>query len=375
MRCRWIGIVGLLLCSLAWGDDAGPWRRHVIDNGSKGADGVRLGDINGDGKLDLVCGWEEGGEIRVCLHPGAAKVREKWPAVTVGKVASPEDAVFVDVDGDGNVDVVSSCEGRTRGVFLHFAPGLDKLLEAAAWTTARLPAPEGKQWMFCLPMQMDGKGGIDLVVGGKNAGAEIGWFESPADPRRVENWKWHRLREAGWVMSLVAEDMDGDGDQDILFSDRKGKRSGVYWLENPTWREHLIGAEGKEAMFLSKVGEDVVCAARPHELIYFRGKEKKPESIAMPEGSGSAKGVAIGDIDRDGKQDLVFTCENAKGKFGVMWMSREGEGWKAHDIGGKAGEKFDQPHLLDLDGDGDLDLITTEEQELNAVIWYENPGK
>jgi hypothetical protein len=29
--------------------------------------------------------------------------------------------------------------------------------------------------------------------------------------------------------------------------------------------------------------------------------------------------------------------------------------------------------MLDLDADGDLDLLTTEEIDLDAVIWYENP--
>ena len=98
------------------------WERHVIDNSSRGADGVRAADVNGDGYLDLTTGWEEGGVIRVTMNPGPARVKGKWPAVTVGEVASPEDAVFVDLDGDGRVDVVSSCEGRHRSVCVHWAP-------------------------------------------------------------------------------------------------------------------------------------------------------------------------------------------------------------------------------------------------------------
>lgn len=30
--------------------------------------------------------------------------------------------------------------------------------------------------------------------------------------------------------------------------------------------------------------------------------------------------------------------------------------------------------MTDMDGDGDLDVLTSEEQALHAVIWYENPG-
>jgi len=53
--------------------DRAVWTRHTIDDTSQGADGVKLGDLNGDGKLDLVTGWEEGGEVRVYLNPGPAR--------------------------------------------------------------------------------------------------------------------------------------------------------------------------------------------------------------------------------------------------------------------------------------------------------------
>ena len=80
-----------------------PWSRHTIDNGSRGADGVRLADVNQDGLPDLVTPWEEGGIVRVYLHPGVKLVKQPWPSVTVGKVASPEDALFVDLSEDAGM--------------------------------------------------------------------------------------------------------------------------------------------------------------------------------------------------------------------------------------------------------------------------------
>ncbi len=69
--------------------------------------------------------------------------------------------------------------------------------------------------------ERDGEHGIDLVAGAKSPGAAIGCFRAPPQPRDLASWTWHAWRPCGWLMSLAAEDMDGDGDCDVLFSDRK----------------------------------------------------------------------------------------------------------------------------------------------------------
>ena len=377
-----------------------PWRRHTIDDSSRGADGVRLADVNGDGLLDIATGWEEGGRVRAYLNPGHAKAKGKWPAVTVGEVRSSEDAVFADLDGDGAGDVVSCCEGRVRSVFVHWAPKEKaKYLAASAWQTAAMPVLKGKQmWMFALSMQLDGRGGIDLVVGAKGRGAQIGWLESPENPRDLAAWAWHPLYDAGWIMSLVAADVDGDGDLDVLATDRKGRHRGVLWLENPgpgkasqRWETHHIGAEDREVMFLTRADldgdglADLLVATRGKPLVCLRRTRARPpawerSAIELPSGTGTGKGVAVGDIDLDGKPDIVFTCENARGeRSGVVWLryrkSPTDRVWEAHEISGPEGVKYDLAELIDLDGDGDLDVLTCEERANLGVVWYENPTR
>jgi len=379
----------------------GPWTRHVIDNSSRGADGVRLADANGDGLPDIVTGWEESGVTRIYLNPGTGKAAEKWPAVLVGKTSSVEDAVLTDLDGDGAMDVVSCCEGKTRTMFVHWAPkDRQDYLTPQAWRTEAIPASKDRmQWMFCAPVQLDGQGGIDLLAGGKNAGAEVGWWRAPSDPRNLTGWTWHPLCSAGWIMSLVATDMDGDGDPDALVSDRKGKTTGVFWLENPgpgeaqekPWRRHDIGGQGKEVMFLVQADldgdglQDVLAAVKPDEILFLRriatdGKSWQILPIRLPDGVGTAKSVNVGDIDLDGRMDIVFTCENAeKDKHGAKWLRFRGSpsdaDWEARDLSGPEGVKFDLVQLPDLDGDGDLDVLTCEERANLGVFWYENPAR
>jgi hypothetical protein len=390
MRIRLVPLILVLALLVVCQVHAQPWTRHTIDNSSRGADGVRVADVNGDGLMDLTTGWEEGGVIRVYLNPGAEKSKQPWPAVTVGRVNSPEDAVFADVDGDGNVDVVSSCEGQTRQIFIHWAPSTrNAYLQAAAWRTDRIPCADIDQmWMFCLPMQVDQQFGVDLVVGSKGPNASVGWLQAPANPRELTGWKYHRLYDAGWIMSLIARDMDGDGDQDVLVSDRKGSTRGVLWLENPgagepRWDTHRLGAADREVMFLAVADSDsdfpgsIFAACSGKGIAMLSPPQWTLTEIPMPTNCGTGKGIAVTDVNLDGSTDVVFTCENANGnKSGVRWLSRSSTGdWNDHEISGPEGIKFDRIELLDLDQDGDLDVITCEERANLGVIWYENPTR
>jgi hypothetical protein len=109
--------------------------------------------------------------------------------------------------------------------------------------------------------------------------------------------------------------------------------------------------------------------------------------IAYPSLAGRPKAVSIGDLDLDGRPDLVLSSEQAQnGRRGIVWLRyRESPlrpDWNVFDLSGPDGIKFDMNLLLDVDGDGDLDVINSEEND-NArdgkaglgVVWYENPTR
>jgi len=382
-------IVFALLVSLVGTANAQEtWKRHTIDRSSRGADGVRPHDVNGDGLPDLCTGWEEGGVIRAYLHPGHENVKQPWPAVTVGKVKSPEDAVFIDVNGDGAVDVISSCEGRQQTIFMHVAPSNpDDYLQRDAWQTETIAASENQtRWMFSLPWQTKQGEPLELIAGSKSPSAAVGRFTQNDDGI----WTWSKLTDAGWIMSLMPEDINQDGQADLLYSDRKGKHRGVYWIdlsaESASQAPKLIGGTDYEVMFLD-TGDldqdghrDVVCATYGDTLLWFRRTEAAPAfeqiEIPMPANTGTGKSVRIADVNQDGQHDLVISCGNAGKKHGVMWMQKQAGEWIAHPISGtEEGIKFDLLQLIDLDGDGDQDVLTCEERDNLGVIWYENPTR
>ena len=384
---------------------AGPaWRLHIVDGSSHGADGVKLADINGDGRLDIATGWEEGGLTRVYLHPGHDQVKTEWPAVTVGETPGAEDAVFVDLDADGAADVVTCTERGTKTVFVHWSPtDRGDLLDPAKWEQAPIPASQDKmQWMFAWPMQLDGKHGIDLIAGGKGPGAQIGWFQAPSNARDLSAYRWRPISDAGWVMSLWQRDMDGDGDLDIVTSDRYGSLRGCRWLENPgpgaaqtkPWENHFMGATDKEVLSMTMADldgdgfEDALVAVKDYKVLYLRrldatGRKWETHEISADFNAGNTRAVAVGDLNGDERPDLALTTWLSAGKHGVLWLEYEDSPtdriWNAHQISGvELGLKYDRIELLDLDGDGDLDLLTCEENEGGeglGVIWYENPSE
>lgn len=353
---------------------AGPWERHTIDNTAAGADGARLADYNGDGWLDIVTPFEEGGVVRAFIHPGPEKARKPWPMLPVGEIASGEDAVFADLDGDGAMDVVTCAEGSTRAVYIHWNKGDD------AFGAAELPSSKGVQWMFALPLDVNEDGRLDIVAGAKNNNAHMGWFEAPEDAHDLDAWNWHPWRSVGWIMSIELEDMDGDDVLDVVFSDRRGEMQGIFYVIAKTGSVHQVLGPDAEYMFIDVTDidgdgqPDLAAATRGGPVHLFMGKLwHTHETIAMPKNTGTGKSVRAADIDQDGAVELVISCENSEGKHGVFYVDRDGG--PLHEISGITGTKFDLIQLYDVDGDGDLDAITCEERENLGLIWYENPTR
>lgn len=307
-----------------------------------------------------------------------------WPLVTVAKARSPEDAVPFDFDNDGLLDVISCHEGKTRQVIVHRASGGDKhtILAPSRWDSRPISQVDGQLWMFAEPILLR-RSTRGIIIGSKGSAASITLLLAPKrDEHVVNKWSVHRLRDAGWIMTLKALDMDGDGDQDLLFSDRKGKRRGVGWLEQPNdsptadWVEHLIGGTDHEVMFVDATPKQVLVATRNSVCLDFRRTDDSDwELKSFPNPEHVPMGKAIKRMP-DGR--IVLTANSAADskkapQRGGIWLRNHDQVWMPIDETTEI--KPDRIELIDLDGDGDLDLMTCEERKNLGVIWYENPER
>jgi hypothetical protein len=197
--------------------------------------------------------------------------------------------------------------------------------------------------------------------------------------------------DVGWVMAIRSEPKEKDMMPALMVSVRRGAGRGVYRIfpgDDPAGAlgKKLVGGSEHEVLFLDYV------KSPPNRWMYAWGSRysgsflkltnrSEPMNFPIEKNTGHGKGVALGDLNGDGLDDLAIASEHAEGLFGVYYYAQPLSGadrvekWMRHDIGGVTGTKFDRIELIDFDGDGDLDLLTCEDRENLGVIWYENPER
>jgi FG-GAP-like repeat len=398
--------------------DGAPWVRHTIAQGAqtglyRGADGA---DLRSDaGGLHLATAWEEGGIVTVSTLAPGADPRAPWPTAIAASKPFVEDAKLGDFDGDGRLDVASASDGGQL-LYLSFAGA------TGGYTTTTVTSSAGHgRWMQVVPIDVDGDGLLDLAAGSRvGTPAVVAWFRNPgATARDGATWSYHQATRAGWIMSLLALDVDGDGDQDLVASDRSSYQdaagvrqwdlSGARWIENvdhgASWQNHAMETPGTcatctpgDEMMLALAdldgdgrldvidGQSSTGHANRVAIHRNPGWFTRPPwptalvpTVEVDTAMGHYQGVAVGDVDRDGALDLVVSTWETNALptsllTGVYWLRNLGAGaWQHHEISGPEGSKWDNAVLYDLDGDGDLDVIETEQIDNLGIIWFENP--
>lgn len=161
--------------------------------------GVRLGDLDGSGELDVVVVNSDAGSLTVLLNLGEQQLGD---AGRVSAGSLPIIADLGDLNGDGVLDVAVTATDEIR---LAFGRG-DGNFEAS--TTISRP---GMLWATRL-LDLDGNGTVDMVA-------------SNASEARVHVWLGDghgQLSEAGSLdmpglpLGIADADVDGDGRVDLL---------------------------------------------------------------------------------------------------------------------------------------------------------------
>ncbi|MEM8903743.1 MAG: VCBS repeat-containing protein, partial [Actinomycetota bacterium] len=333
----------------------GGWHRHVVDDAvGHRTVFVEHADLDGDGDEDLVTGgwwWRNPGV------PGGS-----WERVEIGGDLR-QVALVHDLDGDGDVDLFggdepgSGWDGDLRwarndgdGGFEVF----DDIESAEGGLLQGVVAVDLVPGVTSIALSYnDGVGGLQLVT-------------VPSDPTR-SRWTTEQAVATVAGEELVAADVDGDGDADLF--------DGEAWYRNDGGRLSRIvvvtvGAGEPDRVALADVdgdgdldgvvgfGEDGVGRVRWYE----QGDDPAApwaERVIDDLGDANALSLDVGDVDGDGDPDVVVGEHTNPSTDGLRTLVYENRGgtFVARVI--EAGdEHHDGTQLVDLDGDGDLDLVT-----------------
>lgn len=301
-----------------WGDWQEPeWLRYF---------GIDFGDVNRDGNIDIISGRY------IYKNPGG-DMESTWKRISLDENV---DAIFhIDADGDQYADIIAQA-----------LPGI-------YWFEAI--DPEGEKYSMKQISTIPATGHVNsqgfekaqIIAGGKTelliaSNGSIYCIQIPEDPETVDQWPTMLIADNTSDEGIGYGDIDQDGDIDIACGRRpegEGEPLILVWYENPG----SVDIEWKG---------------------YEIGRSEHPIDR-----------VELGDLDGDGQLEIVASEERYPGEEPdgfLLWFSVQddlkGE-WERHKIVQQY--SMNNLDLADFDQDGDLDIVTNEHkgQKLETQLW------
>lgn len=400
-----------------------------------GSDGLVMSDLDLDGHFDIVSVHESDttydgvadGHIRLAFGSANPDQWELVPLAEGAEAGAAEDAAIGDMNGDGYRDVVAACELAHLIYFQN--PGENARTDR--WERI-IPSVTSNRGSFIRVFLADFNKDGRLEVVASNKGSQSGpansterhaisWFEIPANPLDGSSWVEHELTRVIVPINSQPIDLDGDGDLDILAGSRGERR--IFWFENTSlskisFIEHPIEISGLPAQldkrpagttagdrsgvtgfnldFVDFSGDgrlDVVLQEDRSNLVWLEQPSQPsapwklhPIGTTPPD---SMTGFAVADINGDRKPDVIsggysgpprdrdgddVTSSHRLGR--MAWFEHPGDAsgtWIRHDISRRKRGMFDKFIPRDMDGDGDIDFVSTRGNSVpyDGVFWLE----
>ena len=236
---------------------------------------------------------------------------------------TPNSVAIADVNGDGTPDLVVATtvdEGFAQD------PGLASVYLGIPATPGTFQnvvdySTTGSNPSGIVAVALAGSGSPDMVVSNFGNGTASVFAHDPANPGKF--LAATTLNTGGQPNQVVSADINGDGLPDLVFADLSTSGNAIVMLQN---------------------------AATP-------GQFMAPLNLAT---GGMTASVAIGDVNADGKPDIIATVYDSNGNNGqviVFLQSTTTPGTFAAGVTFPAGAQPQSVRIADVNGDGLPDLV------------------
>lgn len=316
------------------------------------------GDVDGDGLIDLTVGCLD--DRIVWSRNGGASVQRFEEARDVSSHAVGFVQLLVtDIDTDGLVDVVGLIESAS-GEFPRIAAsagspevGLRSVETLLRRTDDPLSIAAG---------DLDSDGDVDLLISSELARRTL----------RLDNEGDGTFVEVGQIVnqelwSVVVQDEDGDGDDDILFEPRSGPSGGIDWFEQSG--DALLRDDYSASVFLPSMqrlfridmdGNDaddlVLLQSEGVGIRYdFRTSSTFSQAVVAPGAPGRVIALEVVDLDADSLPDMIVG--EAGGARSLTWFRNLGNTVYDPIALEASNEPLAGMAVVDVDLDGDLDVV------------------
>ncbi|MFC1929045.1 FG-GAP-like repeat-containing protein [Chloroflexota bacterium] len=279
-----------------------------------------------------------------------------------------------DIDGDGDVDLLSHSSADTLGIAWWENDGNENFVRHIIDSNFH-PRYDNCNSIYAADIDLDGD--ID-ILGAAGTENDIAYWENDGN----ENFTKHTI-DGNYLRaaSVYAADVDSDGDVDVLGAAEY--LSDISWWENDgneNFTKHTVtddytGARSVYAIDIDGDGDiDILGAAVSDPMAWWEndGNENFTKHTIIMNYPYSSVCVYAADIDGDSDIDLISTRGGYSGQ--IIWWENDGnESFTGHFI---VSGNLDYPwdvYATDLDGDGDVDVLATA-LTYGEFAWWENDG-
>lgn len=354
--------------------------QYVVLEDVDNVENICTADLDGDGDLDLISASHNtfiSGNSLIAWFENLDGHGHMGKHKGIDYSASARIVRAADVDGDSDMDIIVGAYANSDIQILWYEnlDGLGNFGPLNDISNGVLSAMTSIE-----TADVDGDDDIDIVF---TSYSDFGWIEN-SDGLGNFNIIHHLTNQGGYDSVTYPADIDGDGDIDLL-SFQRGRTEAIWYenldgtgnFSNPHIIYELIhgGIHILNAADMDMDGDmDVVIGTDQYEesLIWVEntGNGNFGNATIITEQASKPHEIALGDLDNDNDIDVAFT-HYLRNK--VVWIENiDGQGnFGAEMILTDTAYEANDVIITDLDGDLDMDIIASTHAG-NSIIWYKN---